>query len=331
MAVSTYTLADMLDIICSSGKVPDPRHLPAGFGDALALNLGTQVMADLITERFNWKFNRQVAPPFYTNTWQQDYPQLAMPGGPIEWGDDCDIVDINNTTLPKPRNWNGAVTWKKQLTTTSVTRWRPSNIAWMYNADMIWGAWPGANTVIYPLLGVNAPAGQNPLLNFIDSNGNYLILKTFGTTGSTAPAAAPNAVEGTPLNDGSVVWVVVSGQSQGFRLDFPSNAAGPTYQIIPSYQLAPMKFTTLQQLLSPIPDSFSRHFRRGLEALCMQESPDPKMKQQGDESYAIWQKAMIDMISQANKEKDAYRMMPETSPVESRWNDVRPITADNPY
>ncbi|MBA0087514.1 MAG: hypothetical protein HRJ53_21220, partial [Acidobacteria bacterium Pan2503] len=118
MAVSSRTLQGVYNVICAQG-IPDPRAQGSGYGDDLALDLATRVMADLITERFNWKFNRAVANPIYTNSWQQDYPQLAQPGGPIEWGEDCDILDVNNTTIPKPLNWDGSITWVRQLTRTS--------------------------------------------------------------------------------------------------------------------------------------------------------------------------------------------------------------------
>jgi len=331
MAISTKSLQSVYNVIAAQG-IPDPRNQGGGYGDELAMDLATRVMADLLTERFNWKFNRQVARPIYTNSWQQDYPQLAQTGGPIEWGEDCDILDVNNTTIPRPLNWDGSLTWVRQLTATSLARWRPTRICWLYNNDLQWGTWPGAHVTIYPLLGVNAPGGQNPLLNFIDANGNYLILTTFGTTGNSAPAAAASAPEGTTVPEvgGTAVWTVVSGTSQGFRVDFLPNATGPTYQITPSYQVTPPTFTTFQQLLTPIPDNFARHFQCGLEWACKMASVDPRIKDEGMKGYPLWLRSMAEMIRQGNKEKDAYRMIPETSVVESRWGWKGPHTADQP-
>ena len=329
MALSTKSLQTVYNIIAAQG-IPDPRAQAGGYGDDLALDLASQVMADLLTERFNWKFNRGVAAPIYTNTWQQDYPQPAQAAGIIGWGEDCDILDVNNTTLPKPMNWDGSITWVRQLTRTSIARWRPSKICWMYNSLLSWGTWPGAQTILYPLVGVNAPAGQNPILNFIDTNGNYLILKTFGTTGGSAPAAPVNSAEGVTVNDGSAVWMVVSGSSQGFRLDFLPNSTGPTYQITPCYQIEPVNFTVYGQLLTPIPDSFSRHFQAGLEWKCKMASSNPATKKEGIENYPLWLKSMELMIKQGDKEQNAYRLMPETSVVESRWGWKGPHTADQP-
>lgn len=329
MAISTRSLQSVYNVIAAQG-ISDPRAQPGGYGDDLAWDLASQVMGDLITQRFNWKFNRGVAAPIYTNTWQQDYPQPAQAAGLIGWGEDCDILDVNNNTFPKPLNWDGAITWVRQLTRTSISRWRPSRICWMYNAELGWSTWPGAATVIYPLLGVNAPAGQNPILNFIDSNGNYLILKTFGTTGSVAPAAAANAAEGITVNDGSCVWSVVSGTSQGFRLDFLPGAAGPTYQITAIYQIQPPTFTTFSQFLSPIPDSFARYFQTGLEWKCKMASSNPAEKKEGLQEYPLWLKSMELMIKQGDREPNIYRLVPESSVVESRWANRGPRTAVDP-
>jgi hypothetical protein len=327
MAASSRSLQSVFNLVAAQG-IPDPRGLPSGYGDDLGLDLGTRTMADLICERFNWKFNRGIATPILTNSWQQDYPQPAQPAGPIEWGEDCDICDINSNVIPKPLNWDGPLTWVRQLSRTSVARWRPCKIAWMYNEELSWGTWPGASVVYHPLI---APQpSQNPIMNFIDANGNYLILTGFGTTGATPPVATAGAPEGTVVPDGSCTWTVVDGASQGFRFDFLPNATGPVYQITPCYQLAPPIFTTFAQLLNPIPDSFSRHFQTGLESYCLTASPNPADKMRGQAALIAWMNALIKMKKQGDKEQNAYRFTPETSPVENRWGWKGPHTADMP-
>lgn len=330
MGNSTYTLENLLDIVAGE-NIPDPRNLPSGYGDQVAMQAATNTMAALLTEQFNWKFNRAVANPIYTNGLQQDYPQPAQSGGLIGWGEDCDICDINNTQYPKPLNWDGPIKWRRNLTRTSIARWRPGQIAWMYNVDLTWGTWPGAATVYHPLV-TTGQTGQNPLMNFIDKNGNYLILTTFGTTGGTAPFAAANATEGTTVTDNTCVWTVVSGTSQGFRLDYLPNAAGPTYQITPIYQLEPPAFITLGQLANPIPNSYIRHFLSGLEAACFKASPNPGDKERGKQAWAEWLGALTTSKTQANKEQDVYGLIPATSVVECRWNSATALrTADQPF
>jgi hypothetical protein len=131
--------------------------------------------------------------------------------------------------------------------------------------------------------------------------------------------------------------MVVSQTSQGFRVDWLPNATSPNYQIIPYYQIEPPKFLPtpmglgLGQTLLPIPDSFSRHFLRGLEAAMLKASPNPGDAKRGELARADWMTALMVMTGQANKEPDAYSMVPITSPVERRWGSDRPYTADDPF
>jgi hypothetical protein len=328
MAVSTISLNAALDIVTAKG-IFDPRKQPSGYGDVLAQELGSEVMADLVCERFNWKWNRAVAQAIYTNSWQQDYPQIAQPGGIIGWGEDCDIVDINNTVIPKPLNWDSSITWVRQLTRTSLARWRPGKICWFYNKDLSYGVWPGAGVVFTPLVG-QGPQNQNPIMSMVDGNGNLLIVTGFGTTGTAAPLLAANSAEGATVTDGSVVWTVVSPTSQGFRLDWLPNGAGQVWQILPYYQVEPPRFANANQLLTPIPDSFSRNFFRGLEAACIAADPNPGQMKRGEEARMAWLAAMVDNMKQGDREQNVYGLKPQTSPVESRWQNDAPYTADNP-
>lgn len=336
MASSTKSLQYVFDTIAAKG-VPDPRSLPSGYGDLLALELGNETMANLLSgavngrgevTRFNWKFNRATAAAFQLNSWQQDYPQPAQTAGIIGWGEDCDIVDINNTTMPKPLNWDGAVTWRRQLTSTSLSRWRPAQICWMYNSDLQFGSWPGPGVTFYPLLSAG-PVPQNPIMSMIDANGNLLVVTGFGVTGLTAPLLTANSPEGTQATDGSVTWSVVSPTSQGFRVDWLPNATSPNYQLIPYFQIEPPTFADLAQTLNPVPDSFSRHFFAGLEAAMLAASPNPGDAKRGQAAKIDWMNGLLVMTGQANKEPDAYRIVPECPPVERRWGN-RPYTADDP-
>ena len=326
MANSTISLATALDTICAK-NVPDPREGPSGYGDNLALDLATQVMADLIAERFNWKWNSANAAPVYTNSWQQDYPQPAQASGLIGWGESCDIVDINSTAMPKPL-W--PLTWRKQISRTSVSRWRPGEICWMYNSDLTLGTWPGAHQTYSPLV-TTTPQPANPIMNFQDANGNILIVTGFGTTGTTAPKAASGAAEGTTVTDGTVTWTVVSGSSQGFRINTLPSATGPTWQLLPVVQIEPPIFTTMNQLLNPIPNSYSRVFYRGLESECLIASPNPGDQSKGQQAKVAWLNALIAGIKQGNRESDTFRLIPERGVVDDRWIGMGARTADSPF
>ena len=337
MATSTQTPENVLDVLAAKG-IFDPRRVTGGFGDTLALDIFNRVFADLLTSRFNWKFNRNFAAPFYTNSWQQDYPQLAQPNGQIGWGEDCDLIDINNTQIPKPL-WN--ITWRRGLSRTSVSVWRPGNLCWMYNSELSFGAWPGAGVTYYPLV-TTGTVSANPIMNFVDVNGNILIVTGFGTTGLTQPSAPINSAEGVTVADGSVTWAVVSGSSQGFRLDKLPNQSGPTYQVNPYYQSDPPRITTLQQPLNPFPDTYLRHVNRGVEAECLAASPNPADAKRGMAMLELVQgkegamkgwiaQIVAEMTEQGDKEPNVYGLVPLTQVVERRWDQIGPYTADQPY
>jgi len=242
------------------------------------------------------------------------------------------VVDVNNTFLPKPMD---NIKWRRGLSRTNLSRWWPKNLCWMYNNELEIAMWPGADVVIHPLLGMTSPGGLNPILNMRDMNGNILIVTTFGTTGSTAPVLAANAAEGTTVTDGTVVWTCVSPTSQGFRLDRLPSAAGPTLEIKPYYQLDPPRFATMQQALDPIPDSFSRFFFRGLQAMCLMNSPNPTDVKRGEvlterDRYGE-PKWLKEPKLQGDRELNLYMLQPATSVVERQWGSNAPRTADNPY
>jgi len=335
---STYSLRSVLDGLAARG-MKDPSKQPSGSGLIITLEIANDAMADLISARFNWKFNSALATPFLTNSWQQDYPQIAQVNGVIGWGEDCTQTDINNTMIPKP-NWR--VTWRKAIPRiSSFESFTPPpgwQIQWAYNQDLTFGTWPGAGVTFYPLL-TGGPVQQNPIMSMIDSNGNYLIVTGFGTTGGSAPAAPANAPEGTNVTDGSVTWTVVSATSQGFRVWPLPNATGPVYQIAPTYQLDPPKITAMAQLMNPLPDSYIRHFRRLFRYHSLDVSQDPSDKKEYQEGQQMTEGGIpryllpiLEAAKQGDKEQNSYGLVPATSPVENVWpNTAGYRTADNPF
>lgn len=328
MGNSTIALQTVYDTIASQG-IPDPRLNASGYGEALAVRLGNDVMADLIAERFNWKFNRATAFPVYTNSWQQDYPQPQQAAGKIGWGEDSDLIDITNTVIPQPMCHP---TWRRQLsrTSTNVNGRTIANICWMQNNALSLGTWPGAGVTYYNLLTVS-PLPQNPLMSMLDANGNILIVTAFGTTGSVAPVLPANSAEGTTVVDGTVTWKCVSPTSQGFRLDALPSATGPTYQLLPYFQIEPPQFVNLEQTLDPIPDSYSRHFFRGLDAACLMASPNPADKTRGEAAHIAWLNSMPAAMKQGDREQNIYALVPATRVVEDRYYGGGPYTAEWPY
>lgn len=324
MGNSTISIQKILDRVMSKG-IPTPLQMPAGYGPDLAIAMANDVMSEIIAERFNWKWNRKNATPFYTNSYQQDYPQLGITD--LGWLEDCDRVEINNTAIPKPIR---QLTCRRQLSRTTLGPTRLAEICWMYNNQLSYGTWPGANITFYPL--VAAQTQQNPVMNMIDSNGNILIVTTFGKTGNAAPAAPLNSAEGVTVTDGTVVWTVVSGTSQGFRVAPLPGATGPVYQVIPYYQKKAPTLVNLQSVIDPVPDDYSRVFQAGMEAYCLKASPNPGDAKRGIDAEALWIRSMAQAAKQGDREADSYAMLPSTSPVENIYSGLRnPQDPGQPY
>ena len=319
MGNSTTTLQAVYDWAKAKG-IPVPTDQPGGYGTRLALKIGNDVMAAIIAERFNWKFNRAIAAPFLTNSYQQDYPQIGLVN--VGWGEEADKVDINNTAFPKPTNLPG-MTFVRQLSRTSICLWPPNQICWMYNQDLNFGTWPGPGVTFNPLLA--AVIIQNPIMSMKDANGNLLIVTTFGTTGATAPVLAANSAEGATVTDGSVVWTVVAAMSQGWRVYPLPGATGPVYQITPYYQMLLAKMIALDSLINPIPDDFNFNFQTGVEIMCRQSSANPQDRAEGLKLWPLWLKALVDIKKQGNREQDAYGAYPADSPVETTYSMFRGV------
>lgn len=324
MGNSSISVQQVLDWAKAKG-MPVPTDQPGSYGTDLAIKAGNDVMSDLVAERFNWKWNHATAPPFYTNSYQQDYPQIGL--SDIGWLESADRVDINNTSYPKPLRQMTAV---KQLSRTSDSFVPSNQICWMYNKDLAFGVWPGPGQVYSPL--VAAQIQQNPLMSMIDVNRNLLVVTTFGTTGSVAPVLPVNSAEGLTVNDGSVVWTVVSKVGQGFRVYPLPGASGPVWQITPYYQVKLAPLVSLQSFLDPIPDDFERIFQVGYELYCKQSSPNPQDRAEGLKLYPLWLQGLMDAKKQGDRELNAYSMLPATSPVANTYDYIRnPQDPSQPY
>lgn len=318
MGNSTITVQDTLDLMKTMGDV-DPQANPGAYATNLVLTIANDTMSDLVSNRFNFKWNSRNAPPFLTNSWQQDYPQLGLRD--VAWAENATWLEINSTQLPLPCGEIIAV--NEMLPTNSgfasggFTGW-PSKICWLYNRQMSYRPWPGATLLYTPLIGAN-PQVANPLMCFKDTNGNILTLTGYGTTGTTAPAAPANSIEGTTLDDGSCVWTVCDPDGQGWRIYPLPPSAGPVVQVYPIYQQSSKKIVGLDQTLDPMPDDFAANFRRGFKAHSVEYSADARLRATYPQLKADWLNAIADAQEQGNREPDDFMMIPATQVVQPYW------------
>lgn len=326
MGSSTTSIQSVVDYIFSLGEL-SPVIPAGGYSVNTALTMATDVMADMISQRFNWKWNREKIPPFYTNSWQQDYAMIgSLFPAPIGWLENAYWVDINNTALPKPTY---PIEVHRDLPVTSISGNPPSKIAWYPNDQLNLGLWPGPNKVYtQPLGAILTPT--NPPVSIVDAGANILTLTTYGTTGAIAPSAPPNSIEGTTVNDGSCIWTVCDPNAQGFRIIPLPPQTTVIYQInVVAQRKAPPPFTSMQALINPIPDDYANWFRTGFSVYCYKLSPNPQLRSQFPAMQGSWMGAMEAAMKQGDREPENCGFYPDRTVVAAQGGiDIGPA---NPY
>lgn len=326
MGSSTTTIRSIVDYLCTLGELGNV--LPAsGYGTGTWATMATDVMGQLIAQRFNWKWNREKIPPFYTISWQQDYAGMnTLYPAPIGWLESAYWIDINNSAaLPKPTY---PVEVVRDLPPTSISGNPPAKICWYPNHELNYGAWPGSNKVYtQPLGAVITPT--NPPTNILDSNGNILVLTTYGTTGTAAPSLPANSVEGTTIADGSCIWTVADPESQGFRIAPLPPQQSVVYQVnVVAQRKAPPPFTQLSQLINPVPDDYAQWFRDGMYVFSHKMSPNPQARSSFISMQNLWLKAMLESAKQGDRETDNAGFIPDRGVVSTVPQDIGPA---NPF
>lgn len=312
MGSSTTTVEAIVDYASSLGEL-QPVLPVAGFSVNTALTISTDVMADMISQRFNWKWNRMLLPPFYTISWQQDYAGIGSTYvSPIGWLETAYWTDQNNTSYPKPTYY---IEIDRDLPVTSISGNPPAKIDWMYNKHLTYGSWPGAFvTYTQPLGALITPT--NPKTNILDANGNILVLTTYGVTGANPPVLPAKSAEGLTVMDGSCAWTVASPESQGFRIMPLPPQQGVVYRVdVVAQMKSPPPFTSMQQQINPVPDDYANWFREGFIAYCYRMSPNANLRSQFITMRNLWLAAMESSRKQGDREQTNAGFVPDRSVV----------------
>lgn len=322
MAGSTTSIQAVADLMATMGSVSVAQSA-GGYSSLTWLAIASAVANDLISQKFNWKWNQFKIPPFFTNSFQCDYATVNQLG--IGWLEGGTWTDINNTALPKPRWTIEAV---RGLQPTSFAASPPVKVNWMNNSVLEQGTWPGINQkYTQPLGATSTPA--NPPTNILDKNGNILILTTYGVTGNVAPFAAAGAVSGVTVNDGSCVWTVANPAAQGFRLIPMPPQSGVVYQIDLIAQAPSPRFISMSAMINPIPDDYAESFINGVYTYCHKYSNNPQLKAQFPTLRAQWLADILATMKQGDREADDAGFVPSRSVMAS--GDSGDVGPANPY
>lgn len=313
MGNSTIRLQTIMDQVSAIGDLNPMFNNTGGFADEPAITIANDVMSELISVRFPWKWNQIKIPPFPVNTYQQDYATPLMNLGWLQYGL---RVDVNNSTYPPP-TWPIYVV--RDLPVSNVQSGFPYQACWFNNADLEQGQWPGAQKEYIQPIGANTPP-QNPPTNITDAEGNILVLTQYGTTGLTPPVAPPppdpepdNWPVGQVIVDGTCEWTVVDPAAQGFRLAPMPPAGGQVWLIRLFGQKKAIPFVNLKQKLDPIPDDQAKWFRDGCVAYAHRYSSNPAVKARYPQMKGEWLAAMDAEARQNDREDESHGFFPDKS------------------
>jgi len=349
MASTTQTGQSIIDSIrVLPDLAPIFQSYVSGFSLEPGLTILNETMRFMLGSNFAWKFNEVELAPFYTNSYQQDYATSATNIGWLAAGD---ILDVNNTAIPKAQPQLECV---KDLPRASSWVALPPmffgtlkfQVCWRYNSQLYYGTW-GATNSGNATRGNNPVAGSvyvnplasgkqmpfNPITQIQDANGNLLVLTTYGTEGSTAPLAAANATPGTTASGSgaSTVWTVVDPTAQGFRIWPTPSQSGVVWQFnIRAQAKPPALLTSLSTLLTPIPDEYIHIFRQGCLALAYRYSPEEKVRQRFNREMELWEKTLLEGRMQGDRENENHSFVP-TGGVVAGVSGTTPITPGNPF
>lgn len=329
-----------------------------GYTGQAPFDILNDTLRHMLGVNFPWKFNEFIVPPFYTNSFQQDYALVDSSGNSITtlaYLMAGDVVDVNNNAQPKANPQVQVVndlprtsSWSVQPNFCSPIRFQVCTIP---NNQLYFGVWGQANTGFGGQLGTaNGSRGNNPqastpitapvagglsqpnnCINQIqDANGNLLVVLTYGTTGASAPSLPASSAPGTQVTDGSVVWVVLDPLGSGFRVWPVPTQAGVVWQFNLRGQLKPQATITSLSTVINIPDEYIHVFRQGCKALAYSYAVDAKVSSQHAFQMAEWEKALMAGRIQADREPDSHAFV-VTGGVIAPVSGSLPISPGNPF
>lgn len=244
------------------------------------------------------------------------------------------VIDINNSAIPKPFR---TVEVGRQLQQATGTLFNSATgdplflVNFFPNYMLYYGVWGQPNiggtaeNTGFGMLGNNPIAGSvylnplgqnsqpaNPITQIQDANGNFLLLTTYGTEGTTAPVAPAGATPGTTVSGSgaTTVWTVLDPSGYGFRILPVPSQTGNVWQFNLVGQMKPVRFVSLSQTIAPLSDDMEPHFRQGFIAQLYRYSPEDKVAAKFPREWQLWLAALNNMRAKEDRELEENRFVP---------------------
>lgn len=179
--------------------------------------------------------------------------------------------------------------------------------------------------------GESQPA--NPIMQIQDENGNLLVLTQFGTEGTTAPTAPPNAAVGTTVsgNGATTIWTVVDPYGMGFRINPVPSQTGVVWQFSLWGQALPIRFKSLQQTLFPLPNQYEPNFRQMFIAQCYRYSTEAKIRAKFHDEWQLAMKALDECRTKSDRELEENSFTPDRGIMGGQRGKVRFVGGAYPF
>ena len=350
MGNSSYTVQNLVDTARAMGDLA-PTLPTGGAYETVALSAINDAMTAMLAgsskgSQFNFKFNRILIPPFFINSWQQDYASSVVNLG---WLESCGAYNTSSTQYPKPFR---VVEVKRDVLLTNAQTGNLAKIAWMQNDTLQYGTW--GQTQIVSLTGLQNPGPgvkytdptgmtstpANPCTQVRDAFNNLWIVTGYGTCGNTNPfitnlnpvfpSLANSTQVATTATDGSVTWTAVNPKGQGFRLNPMPTQTGPVWQVQPVGQARIAQFTALDQFLEPVPDDYFAYLKTGFFCQCYRFHPDPKQRGKFQTEFTLWMQALDNAVRQGSREEDDWGFVPTSNVMDTGFA-FNPVNPSQPY
>ena len=93
--------------------------------------------------------------------------------------------------------------------------------------------------------------------------------------------------------------------------------------------MRPIQFTSLSQLIDPIPDDYAPYFRRGCVAYAYMHSKDMRIRAKFQDQQALWMQSLASALRTMDRERDNAGIYPTDVPMQGPWGANPGIS--NPY
>jgi hypothetical protein len=179
-----------------------------------------------------------------------------------------------------------------------------------------------ANVITY-IANNNFTPGQNVTVNGVRGGGGVFNVVNQPITSATSTqfqvalnnggvsisTSMETASAGLNVIDGTVRWTVANPNGVTVRLAPLPAFSGISWLCMPVYQRKPIIFTSLQQLIYPIPDEYGYLIRQGFIAFCKEYAGTRDSR----DAYLKWEEMVMNALRSGDREREDASFYPSES------------------